>query len=80
MNKTRHVTFRMTEQEYQDIMAIKGDMPMSKYTRECLLPEQDIYLSPEERLKMQEEVNRITSIRLELFKEYARLRRILFPA
>ena len=35
MNKSKHITFRMTEQEYQDIMAAKGDMSMSDYIRIC---------------------------------------------
>ena len=71
MNKSKHITFRMTDKEYQDIMAIKGDMSMSDYIRECLLPEQDIYLTPEERAKLNEELNKVASFRLKLFKEYA---------
>jgi len=38
MNKSRHVTFRISEQEYQDILLIKGDMSMSEYLRKCVAP------------------------------------------
>ena len=33
MSRSRHITFRISEQEYQDILAIKGDMSLSDFIR-----------------------------------------------
>ena len=38
MNKTKVIAVRVTEEQYNGLMAIKGDMKMGNYVYACLLP------------------------------------------